>query len=455
MDILITGNWCGNLGTFEPGTETAPTSLWNLPRFIKTAVKHGGESLLFSTGNHSSKLDPVGYASKGYLEGLLKKEIEAVKPFSAMALGPHDTFEGFDKYRIPDKELQKLIWTNHISPGKLAGFAPFWKTKTKGGFKIGFGSLIAEEELAETFFSESYYQAEDAGRAIRRTIKENPELDIIFFVFHGKYKHACEISKYLRINDRIIFSGDEERNGNNLIINLSRNNHTLVKVCITKNYDDSIVFETKTIPLGTNIPRIVPESFKKYALRIDRRRKKTLKDLSKQSYGTIFPARINNHFQAELTRKLFSADISVINPGVSEFISSGAITRETVYNNFPPLYLRCFRIKGNALFAFIDAITSYYLTKSNKPDSLPETNESDESKNSEKSVGIGGAEIEMFAGSLKKLMINRQSLDKNLNYYLVTDETVYNNKLFFRFLKHHQKPAGLTLWDAWEKILDD
>ncbi|MBF0547416.1 MAG: hypothetical protein HQM08_23445 [Candidatus Riflebacteria bacterium] len=477
QNLLFIGNWEGKTAIFDPASGTVPTPLWNLPRLIQNVSNHSNESLLFSIGNHYGKMDPVGFLSNGYLESLLEKEIAKVKPFSGFCLSPNDFFLCLDEKGFPKKEFLDRIWTNCSNENNLNCFLPFKKVFSQTGPKFGLGCLISPEKLVSTPFSSGYFALENIERTVNKILIENSDLDIIFFVLYGSIQQAFQIEKKIRENDRIIlitnnpsrnhypdsliselnwakatdiskFSenyNSEEVSGkrddlvsqqvkiekNHKIIFFPWSEPILMNLTLTKWDDGTFSYDTARLPLGNNTSHLISPDFKTFAKRMERRRNKVLTEVPERPDGTVAPGRMDRHFQAELAKKLFSADLALLEAKISGFLSGGKITRDAILRLVPPDQLRCYKMDGADLSRLISSIFNY-----------PSKNQ----------IEICGAKVEIFAGSIK-MSVGNQNLDMAKYYYIVVDEKIFRNHRYAEFLKKSDliKPIGYTLWDAWEK----
>ena len=134
-----------------------------------------------------------------------------------------------------------------------------------------------------------------------------------------------------------------------------------------------------------------------------------------------------------MARELLRADVAITTMEPSPVLDERAVSLGLITRTVPPHQLRLYEFAGGDLERFLTSL----LRKS------PIT-----------PIGFDGGHLSFLGGSLRKIEINGQPMDRSKQYRIALDEKFYLQPSLVSIMREGipTGPRGLTLWDAWSNF---
>ena len=187
FQILLPGNICGNLITFNENQKAEGTEAFKLPYVVNAFLKQKDkDSLIFAIGNDSDMFKSFSYLNKG------KAEREIIKKCHPMAgaLSPND-LEVYNESYL-DYDIKNRVFTNVEAPDNTEIFQRCYLTKQNNSNIYFFNFITPEycEKLALNRWSQ--IRVDNPARALR---KINPDLTAKDFTISVVYGDLATINE--------------------------------------------------------------------------------------------------------------------------------------------------------------------------------------------------------------------------------------------------------------------
>ena len=444
FQILLPGNICGNLITFNENQKAEGTEAFKLPYVVNAFLKQKDkDSLIFAIGNDSDMFKSFSYLNKG------KAEREIIKKCHPMAgaLSPND-LEVYNESYL-DYDIKNRVFTNVEAPDNTEIFQRCYLTKQNNSNIYFFNFITPEycEKLALNRWSQ--IRVDNPARALR---KINPDLtakDFTISVVYGDLATINELTDEFKRLKGIHFIINVPINGEAPLFpttHLQDGNNNVFRFSVEPGYKSLPILNI--IPKNVGFPRttlrMIP--FKKYsekAIKSDFKEiwnqvrqefHKPLKVVPITNRPSTSANRISLQAHAEMLKYATNTEIAFIKMPDQISFRESVITVGDVITRFPNERIIRFRATETQIRNMFSSMIE---------------------DSSIRDFGFAGCQFLALGSHFWEFSINRNSIDKNRLYTVSTTELTAKEFAVQKLLKSCiiEKYNGLTLWTVWKNNL--
>lgn len=437
IQILLPGNWGGNLIELDHAARANPGLAWKLPDLIKGLRRNrSNDVLVLATGNTTSIFSQINLLDNGASSQELLNELSS----EANAVGPDD-LELFSAKRLP-QHLKKMIWTNIDSEFRIF---PGYSRQRAGGKNIWMFNFIGSEKLKHVEVqSWGQFKIDNPARAMRRispAIKaEDYSLSLVQlaqqeleeliaqmqnlpgFHFIAQINAQNEVPKFSQTHGK--------QHKNVFTFSLKPGHDVLPTLNIFSKNNAPPRMTLRMLPLAKHSGHTETALFNMSLAQLRPVLNKTLRLITTRLQASTSAFTLDDRIHTRLIRSSTGADIAMIHPPEMLHFNDNVISVAQLLTRFPNERIREINLKGKTLLKFFEDLLAEW--------------------GSEKLV-FSGLELHYFAGRLSSLKVKGQSVVPDKIYSIAGSE-----KTIFSVLKTEtsadtalQPPTGLTLWKVW------
>lgn len=444
FQILLPGNICGNLITFNEDQKAEGSEAFKLPYVVNAFLKQKDkDSLIFAIGNDSDMFKSFSYLNKGKAERELIKKCHPM----AGALSPND-LEVYNESYL-DYDIKNRVFTNVEAPDNTEIFQRCYLTKQNNSNIYFFNFITPEycEKLALERWSQ--IRVDNPARALR---KINPDLtakDFTISVVYGDLATINELTDEFKRLKGIHFIINVPINGEAPLFpttHLQDGNNNVFRFSVEPGYKALPILNI--IPKNVGFPRttlrMIP--FKKYsekAIKSDFKEiwnqvrqefHKPLKVVPITNRPSTSANRISLQAHAEMLKYATNTEIAFIKMPDQISFRESVITVGDVITRFPNERIIRFRATETQIRNMFSSMIE---------------------DSSIRDFGFAGCQFLALGSHFWEFSINRNSIDKNRLYTISTTELTAKEFAVQKLLKSCiiEKYDGLTLWTVWKNNL--
>ena len=444
FQILLPGNTCGNLITFNEDQKAEGSEAFKLPYIVNDFFKQKDkDSLIFAIGNDSDMFKAFSYLNKGKAERELIKKCHPM----ASALSPNDLEVCNEGYL--DYDIKNRVFTNVEAPDNNEIFQRYFVTTINNSNVYFFNFITAEncEKLALEKWSQ--IRVDNPARALR---KINPDLtakDFTISIVYGDLASVNELTDELKRLKGIHFIVNVPINGESPLFpvtHLQDGNNNVFRFSVEPGYKALPILNI--IPKNVGYPRttlrMIP--FKKYSEKAIKNDFKDVWNQVRQEFHKLLKVipitnrpstsanRISLQAHAEMLKYATNTEIAFIKMPDQISFKESVITVGDVITRFPNERIIRFRATENQIRNMFSSMLE---------------------DSSIKDFGFAGCQFLALGKHFWEFSINRNSIDKNRLYTISTTELTAKEFAVQKLLKSCiiEKYDGLTLWTVWKNNL--